>query len=56
MLDDRYKDRSLVIGVVLALFVVIFIIRLAQLQLFGNYAEMAESNAFYRKTIYAPRG
>ncbi|MGM9805710.1 MAG: penicillin-binding transpeptidase domain-containing protein [Candidatus Aphodosoma sp.] len=56
MLDDKYKDRSLVVGAVIALFVIIFIGRLAQLQLFGNYSEKAESNAFYRKTIYAPRG
>lgn len=56
MLNDKYKDRSLIIGTLLALFVLIFIIRLAQLQLFGNYTEMAESNAFYRNTIYASRG
>lgn len=56
MLDDKYKDRSLIIGAVMALFILIFIIRLTQLQLFGNYAEMAESNAFYKKTIYASRG
>ena len=56
MIDDKYKGRSITIGVVLSLFVLIFIFRLAQLQLFGNYAELAEGNAFYRKTIYASRG
>lgn len=56
MLDDKYKDRSIIIGSILAVFVLIFIVRLAQLQLFGNYVEIAENNAFYRKTIYASRG
>lgn len=56
MLNDKYKDRSLIIGCIISLVVIIFIVRLANLQLFGNYVEMAENNAFYRKTIYAPRG
>ena len=56
MLADKYKDRSIVIHVVLALFVVLFICRLAQLQLYEDYTGVAEDNAFYRKPIYAPRG
>lgn len=56
MLHDIYKNRKIVIQVVLALFVLIFILRLAKLQLVDNYTDVAENNAFYRKTIYAPRG
>ncbi len=56
MLDDKYKDRSIIIYIVLAVFVILFIGRLAQLQLFDNYTDAAAGNAFYRKPIYAPRG
>lgn len=56
MLDDKYKDRSIAIHLVLALVVVIFIGRLVHLQLCGDYVDAAESNAFYHKPIYAPRG
>ena len=56
MLDDKYKDRRIVIYIVLALVVFVFAIRLAQLQLYDDYTNVAESNAFYRKPIYAPRG
>ena len=56
MLNDKYKDRSIIIYIVLAFFVTIFVGRLAQLQLFEDYSEAADDNAFYRKPIYAPRG
>jgi len=56
MLDDKYKDRSIIIHVVLALFIIIFVGRLAQLQLYDDYTKEATSNAFYSKPIYAPRG
>ena len=56
MLNDKYKDRSVGIYIVLALFVVLFIGRLAQLQLYEDYTEDAVGNAFYHKTLYAPRG
>ena len=56
MLNDRYKDRSISICIVLAVFVAVFIGRLAQLQLYDDYTEAADSNAFYNKTLYAPRG
>ena len=56
MLNDKYKDRSIIIHIVLALFIILFIGRLAQLQLYEDYTGVAEDNAFYRKPIYAPRG
>lgn len=56
MLNDKYKDRSIIIYIVLAFFVAIFVGRLAQLQLFEDYSEAADDNAFYRKPIYASRG
>jgi penicillin-binding protein 2 len=56
MLNDKFKDRSIIIHIVLALIVIVFIGRLAQLQLYEDYTGVAEDNAFYRKPIYAPRG
>lgn len=56
MLDDKYKDRSIIIHAVLAIVVALFIGRLAYLQLYKDYTDVAEGNAFYRKPIYAPRG
>ncbi len=56
MLNDRHKNRSLIIQIVLAVLVLLFIGRLVKLQLIDNYENIAENNAFYRKTIYAPRG
>lgn len=53
---DKYKDRSLVIRVVLALIVLIFIGRLFQWQIIKNYNDVAEDNALYKKVNYAPRG
>lgn len=56
MLDDKYKNRALIICALIIFVVIIFVGRLSQFQLFEDYTESAESNAFYRKTIYAPRG
>lgn len=56
MLNDKYKDRSIIIHIVPVLFIMIFIGRLAQIQLIEDYTDVAEGNAFYRKTLYAPRG
>ena len=56
MLDDKYKDRRIIIYIVLALFIVIFVGRLAHLQLYEDYTKEAIGNAFYQKPIYAPRG
>ena len=46
MLNDKYKDRSIIIHIVLALIVIVFIGRLAQLQLYEDYTGVAEDNAF----------
>ena len=35
---------------------ILFIGRLAQLQLYSDYSTDAAGNAFYHKTLYAPRG
>ena len=56
MLRDQYKNRSIAVRGVLALIVLVFIVRLLTLQLSGDYKDIAEGNAFYRKTLYAPRG
>jgi penicillin-binding protein 2 len=56
MLDDKYKDRSIIIHIVLALIIIIFVGRLAHLQLYEDYTKEATGNAFYHKPIYAPRG
>jgi len=53
---DKYKQRVFFIQIAIVLFVVILAVRLIALQLTGDYKAMADSNAFFRKTIYAPRG
>ncbi len=56
MINDKYKDRSFIIGIVIACFILLFIGRLAQLQLIEDYSDVADNNAFYRKIVYAQRG
>ncbi len=56
MLRDQYKNRSLSVRLVLFFIVLVFIVRLLVMQLSGEYKDIAEGNAFYRKTLYAPRG
>jgi len=56
MQEDRYKDRSIVVIVLLILVAVIFIVRLATLQFSDEYEEKADGNAFYHRIVYAPRG
>ena len=53
---DKHKQRSLFIQLAVVVIAVILIIRLITLQLMGDYRAKSESNAFFRKTIYAPRG
>lgn len=55
--DYRYENRKfVVVGVVLAI-VMVFIIRLFNLQVLNDdYKKHAESNAFLNKTIYPSRG
>ncbi len=56
MLRDQYKFRALYVRIALILLIAIFVIRLFVLQIFGDYEEVAEGNAFYKKITYAPRG
>jgi len=56
MLEDRYKDRSYVVIVLLVLVALVFIARLATLQFSDEYVDKADGNAFYHRIVYAPRG
>lgn len=56
MLEDRFKDRSYVVIVLLILVALIFLVRLASLQFSDEYEEKADGNAFYHHIVYAPRG
>ena len=53
---DKFKHRAFTIKVVLCVIVLIFIIRLFQLQIIDDYSVQAGRNAFYHKIIYSPRG
>lgn len=53
---DTVQRRNTILLIILGVFVV-FVLRLAGLQLFSEkYKDFADSNAFYKKTIYPPRG
>ena len=55
--DYRLEKRKYVIGGFVVVLVIIFIIRLFELQVVDSrYKENAESNAFLRKTVYPSRG
>ncbi|MCC8153237.1 MAG: penicillin-binding protein 2 [Tannerellaceae bacterium] len=57
--NSKYKleNRRYVIGISVVLLVVIFIIRLFCLQVIdSDYKAWADSNAFYKKTLYPSRG
>lgn len=55
--DYSLEKRKFVIIGLLLVFIVIFLIRLLELQVFDDkYKENADSNAFLRKTIYPSRG
>lgn len=55
--DYRLAKRKYVFGGVIVLIVLIYIVRLFELQVGdGEYKENAESNAFMRRTIYPARG
>ena len=55
--DYSLENRKYVIAGLLILLVVIYLIRLFELQVFDSkYKENADSNAFLRKTIYPSRG
>lgn len=55
--DYTLEKRKYVIGGFITLIVIIFLIRLFNLQVSDNsYKEYAESNAFFRKVLYPARG
>lgn len=55
--DYTLEKRKYIIGGFIAVVVLIFIIRLFNLQVSdGTYKENAESNAFFRKVLYPSRG
>lgn len=55
--DYSLEKRKYVIGGFITVIVIIFIVRLFNLQVSdGTYKENAESNAFFRKVIYPSRG
>lgn len=55
--DYTLEKRKYVIGGFISVIVIIFIIRLFNLQVSdGTYKENAESNAFFRKVLYPSRG
>lgn len=56
MKPNHYKHRNIHIRIFIAAIIILFIIRLINLQLIDNYDHVADNNAFYRKTVYAPRG
>ncbi len=56
MQRDIYKNRAQIVKAVLYCLILVFIVRLFYLQMFGNYEDKAEGNAFYKKKSYAPRG
>lgn len=53
---ESLDRRNTILGIIIAVFVV-FVLRLAFLQLFNDkYKDFADSNAFYKRTIYPARG
>jgi len=53
---ENLRRKNILTFILLGVFVV-FVLRLASLQLFNNdYKAFADSNAFYKKTIYPARG
>ncbi len=54
--DYRLEKRKYVLGGLVLLVVIVFVCRLMSLQLFGDYAEKADSNALLRRIKYPARG
>ncbi|MEG0701499.1 MAG: penicillin-binding protein 2, partial [Muribaculaceae bacterium] len=55
--DYNLEKRKYVIGGFIVIIVLIYIVKLFELQIFETkYKENADSNAFFRKTIYPGRG
>ena len=57
MKDYSYDSRKFVLAGVVILVLVTYVIRLFDIQLRNeDYKTLADSNAYYRKTIYPARG
>lgn len=55
--DYKLEKRKYIIGGIITILVALYMVRLGELQLFETkYKENADSNAFFRKTIYPSRG
>lgn len=54
---DPYSNRSVIIAVTVAIIAVIYMVQLFNLQIIDKkYRGFADSNAFYKKTLYPSRG
>lgn len=54
---DPYFNRSIIIGITVTIIAIIFIAQLFNLQIVDKkYRDFADSNAFYKKTLYPSRG
>lgn len=57
MINDPYQNRKFYIGGFMMLVVVIYVLRLVNLQLLDNtYRDQADTNAFFKEITFAPRG
>ena len=54
---DPFYNLSIIIGVTVAVIAIIYLIQLFHLQIIDTkYRDFADSNAFYKKTLYPSRG
>ena len=54
---DPYFNRSIIIGVTVAVIAVVYMVQLFNLQILDTkYRDFADSNAFYKKPLYPSRG
>lgn len=53
---NEYEKRQYVVGGLVLLVVLVYIFRLASLQLMGDYVQAADSNAQLRRVLYPARG
>jgi len=57
MINNELHTRRYIVGGLFVLIILIYILRLFQLQIFtSSYKESAEGNAFLKRTIFPPRG
>ena len=57
MNDYTYEHRKYILGAAIIIVFLVYIVRLFSLQILSDeYKSAADSNAFYKKTIYPSRG